>query len=194
MDLQERVYSVLLVSAAEAFNSTMTSLLPPARYQPVKCAGSISEAKRRFAEHEFDFVIINSPLPDDAGDRFAIDCCKKSAASVLLLVRSDVYEIVVDKVTPYGVFVQQKPVTQGTMLQALTWMASARERLRQKGKLTLSLDDRMEEIKTVNRAKLLLISERALSEPEAHRFLEKLAMDRCITKKQAAELVIAQQV
>ena len=36
----------------------------------------------------------------------------------------------------------------------------------------------------------VLISKEGLLEPEAHRFLEKEAMDRCITKKAVAEEII----
>ena len=48
----------------------------------------------------------------------------------------------------------------------------------------------MDEIKTVNRAKWLLISELKLSEPDAHRYIEKQAMDRCVPKRQIAEEII----
>ena len=40
---------------------------------PSDPATNISAAKRALAERAFDFVIINSPLPDDIGTRFAID-------------------------------------------------------------------------------------------------------------------------
>ena len=48
----------------------------------------------------------------------------------------------------------------------------------------------MEEIRIVNRAKWILISELKLDEPEAHRYIEKQAMDRCISKRIVAEEII----
>ena len=48
----------------------------------------------------------------------------------------------------------------------------------------------MSEIRIVNRAKLLLISEKNLTETQAHRYIEKQAMDRCMTKKAIAEEII----
>ena len=68
MSLRERVYSVLLVSAADSFNAAFTALLPETAYQPVYTVNSISAAKRVLAERSFDFIFVNSPLPDDAGD------------------------------------------------------------------------------------------------------------------------------
>ena len=48
----------------------------------------------------------------------------------------------------------------------------------------------MEEIRIVNRAKWLLISELKMSEEDAHRYIEKQAMDRCITRRAMAESII----
>ncbi len=55
---------------------------------------------------------------------------------------------------------------------------------------TSSIEERMAEIRIVNRAKFLLISELKMSEPEAHHYIEKNAMDNCISKKEAAENII----
>ena len=42
----------------------------------------------------------------------------------------------------------------------------------------------------VNRAKWILISELKMSEPDAHRYIEKQAMDCCVTKQTIAEDII----
>ena len=73
---------------------------------------------------------------------------------------------------------------------ALNWLSSARERLRRTRKKTLTLEEKMAEIRIVNRAKWLLISELKLEEAQAHRYIEKQAMDRCVSKKVIAEEII----
>ena len=75
-------------------------------------------------------------------------------------------------------------------ISAARRMETARERLRQFEKKTLSIEEKMAEIRTVNRAKWLLISELHMSEPEAHRYIEKQAMDRCCSKRSMAEDII----
>ena len=72
MSLKERIYSILIVSATDSFTSAFADLLPEARYSPVDTVTSISVAKRVLAEKTFDFVIINAPLPDDAGTRLQL--------------------------------------------------------------------------------------------------------------------------
>ena len=142
------------------------------------------------AERSYDFVIINSPLPDDTGTRFAIDVCNTGNTVVLLLVRAELHEDVYDKVAEHGVFTLSKPTSKPTILTALNWLTSAREMLNKTQKKTLSIEEKMEEIRIVNRAKWLLISNLKMTEQDAHRHIEKQAMDRCIPKRKVAEEII----
>ena len=95
-----------------------------------------------------------------------------------------------DKVAEHGVFVLPKPTSKPIIITALSWLSSAREKLRKTEKKTLSIEEKMEEIRIVNRAKWLLISELKMDEQGAHRYIEKQAMDRCVSKKVVAEEII----
>ncbi len=190
MRLEEQIYSVLVVSAAEPFNSALSAMLPEAAFSPVRFASSISIAKQVLTQRDFDLVLINSPLPDDPGIRFATDLCTAKGTVVLLLVRSDIHDSIRDRVVKHGVFTLSKPISRAVFLQALSWMASARERLRKFETSTLSIEDKMEEIRLTNRAKWLLIDQRQMDEPQAHRYIEKQAMDRCISKRTVAQEII----
>ena len=190
MSLKECVYSILIVSATDSFTSAFADLLSEARYSPINTVTSVSVAKRVLAEKTYDFVIINAPLPDDAGTRFAIDTCTTKQTAVLLLVKNDIHAGIHDKVAEYGVFTLPKPISKTTMTHALNWLESARERLRQFEKKSISIEDKMAEIRLVNKAKWLLISELHMSEPEAHRYVEKQAMDRCVSRRCIAEEII----
>lgn len=190
MSLKQRVYSVLVVSSAENFNVSLSELLPEAKYYPIKFSASISTAKRALAEREYDYIIINSPLPDDTGTRFAIDICNSKNAVVLVLVRAELQAEIHDKVAEHGVFTLSKPISKHAIITALGWMSSARERLRKFEKKAISIEEKMEEIRIVNRAKWILIDELKMDEPNAHRYIEKQAMDRCISKREVAEGII----
>ena len=190
MSLKERVYSVLVVSAAEKFNTGLSSLLPHGAYNPVQFVSSVSAAKRAVLDRAYDFVIINAPLPDDMGLHFAIDTGSSGETVVLLMVREAMYDEITDRMTEHGVFTMSKPTSGQVISLALRWMASARERLRKTEKKTLSMQEKMEEIRIVNRAKWLLIDRRGMDEAQAHRWIEKQAMDRCITKRAVAEEII----
>ncbi len=190
MSLRERVYSVLLVSASESLNKSLSGLLPVSVYSPVTTVGSVSAAKRLIAERNYDFILVNSPLPDEDGMRFCIDAVYGGNSIATVLVRSELYPDFFDAASASGVFVVPKPLTKSTATLALDWMISARERLRHTEKKVLSVEEKMDEIRLVNRAKWLLISELHMSEPEAHRYIEKQAMDRCVRRKSVAEEII----
>lgn len=190
MILEERVYSILVVSSSENFNKVITDLLSPPVYQPIVFSSNVSQAKRSLAGRSFDFVIINSPLTDDNGIRFAIDCCRSLTTVVLLFVRDEVHAEIYNRVVPHGVFTLSRPTSKIVIGQALGWLCSAKERLRKLEKKNLSVEERMEEIRIVNQAKILLVSKLHMTEPEAHRYIEKQAMDNCTSKRSVAESII----
>ena len=190
MGLKERIYSVLVVSASKNFNDALQPLLPESQYSPVKYVASISLAKRMLADRPYDYIIINSPLPDDAGVRFAIDTSNSKEAVVLLLVRSELHEDTYERVFEHGVFTLPKPTSRSMITAVLSWMASARERLRKTEKKNLSIEEKIGEIRLVNRAKWLLINNLQMTEPEAHRHIEKQAMNRCISKRAVAQEIV----
>ena len=106
------------------------------------------------------------------------------------MVRNEIYNEVFDKVAPYGVYTLPKPTSKQVIVQALDWMVSGRERLRGLEQKAIPLEEKMQEIRIVNRAKWILITELKMTETDAHRYIEKQAMDRCVSKKEIAEEII----
>lgn len=190
MVFKERVYSVLVASAAQKFNAALSALLPETDYYPVRYVTSIAGARQALVERSFDLVLINAPVGDDMGTRFAIDVCREENTVALLLVREDIYLQIYEEVAEQGVFTLQKPVTTQALEQALRWMIAARERLRKLEKKAVSFEERMDEIRLVNRAKWLLIENLSMTESAAHRCIEKQAMDRCVAKAEIAKEII----
>lgn len=190
MVFQERTYSVLIVTSAESFVNSIMPLLPMSDYWPVATARSIGEARRRIAETAFDIVLINAPLPDDFGMRLAIDICSNSGAGVLLMVKNDLFNDIYSKVVSYGVITLSKPTNMQMAAQSLRILCATRERMRQMEAKQATVEEKIEEMRLVNRAKWLLIECLSMNEAEAHRYIEKQSMDLRITKREAAENII----
>lgn len=191
MRLKRTVYSVLIVSSAGNFADALSSLLSPAEHDPIERVTSISAAKRLLSQRQFDFVLINSPLSDENGYDFARELSEKSTSAILVFARSELFAAAYEQLTPFGVFTLNKPLSQQSLITALLWLAAARERLRQNEIKAVSLEQKMKEIRTVNKAKWLLIEKEGLSEGEAHHNIEKKAMDRCVPKLTIAAEIIA---
>lgn len=190
MVFQERTYGVLIVSAASSFFTVMEPLLPSTDYWPVVHAKSVAEAQRRLLEGTYDIVIINAPLPDDFGLRLAISTCTDSSSGVLLLVKNDLYNEIYTKAMPYGVLTLSKPTNSQLIVQSLRVLCATRERLRQMEQKQMSVEKKIEEIRLVNRAKWLLIECLGMKESDAHRYIEKQAMDLRISKSEMAGNII----
>ena len=191
MEFTERRYSVLLVSSSPKFNESMLALLPESRFYPVAAVSDVSSARRRLLESKYDIVIINAPLPDDFGTRLALNICDNSGTAVLLFVKAEHYPDINGRVSPFGVLVLPKPATSQAVSQSLQLLCGTRERLRRMEQKTASIEEKMEKIRIINRAKLLLMEQLKMTEKEAHRFIEKQAMDRCVTRITIAQSILS---
>lgn len=190
MSLKESVYSVLIVSSSERFNTSLTALLSPQNYVPVDIVSSISYARKKLSEKKYDLVIINAPLPDEFGRQFAIDACSDKSTVVMLFVKSEIYDEIYAKVREYGVLTLRRPTSVPVMKQALDWMRTISCRLEKIEQKTQTLEEKMAEIRIINRAKWALIDSCRMTEADAHRYIEKQAMDRCVTRRNIAETIL----
>ncbi len=191
MDRIDRAYSVLLVSGAEKFNTAVQPLLPEREFSPVVIAPDVSSARRRLLERKFDLLIINAPLPDEFGTKLALDVCETTQSGVLLLVKAESYPDITARVAPSGVLTLQKPTSPALFTSTLRLLCATRERLRRMEQKTATLEEKMEEIRLINRAKWILIDQLKMTENEAHKFIERQAMDRCVTRRVIAENILA---
>ena len=178
MDRSERCYSVLLVSASQKFTQDVLPLLPERSFSPVVKAADVSSARRCLLERSFDLLIINTPLPDEFGTRLALDICESTQSGVLLLVRAEQYPDVSARVGASGVMTLQKPTNP-----AIFFFHTAPSVCHPRAASPHGAEDRNARRKNggnpaVNRAKWILIDQLKMTENEAHKFIERQAMDR----------------
>jgi len=153
----EKMNSVLIVSASERARTSIAGVLSPTRYSPVITRGSASEVRRLVLDSPFSLVFINTPLPDEFGSQLALDLASNRLCCVALIVANESYEQVSDEVEDSGVITLSKPCSAQTIRQAATLMGATRSKLAVMEKKTATLEEKMEEIRLVNRAKWMLI-------------------------------------
>ena len=130
METKLRHYKALIVSSQPKFNEETKLLLTNRQRIEMELEGSVSSARRRLNEREFDIVIINSPLPDENGIRLAIDKSTSGNMAVLLMIPEKFYGEIFERVCQSGVFTISKPISRQRMEQALDWLESACERIK----------------------------------------------------------------
>lgn len=182
-------YRVLIVSAVEKIYEYITEILPPGEFSPILRAASAGEAKRMLVSDEADIVIINTPLPDEFGTELALDL-SGGTAGVLLLVKNDYFDQVCYKVEREGVLTVGKPSSRQTLYGAVKLAAAMSARLAKMERKNKTLREKMADIRTVNRAKWLLIENLNMTEKDAHYYIEKQAMDMRLSCHEVAENII----
>lgn len=182
--------SVLIVSAGDHAFQLISQVLPPSHFSPLHTAATVGEAKRLLVDRSFDIVIVNTPLPDEFGVQFAIDSACGLTCGLLLLVKGEVHDSICQKVEQYGILTLPKTVSRQMIYQSAKLLAATGQKIKAMEQKTMSLEKKMEEIQLVNRAKLLLVEHLSMSEPEAHRYIEKRAMDACVKRREIAETII----
>lgn len=190
MQTQREPDRVLLVSGSKQGSDTLLQILPRSVGDRPVAVSSAGEARRWLLEQSFDMVVVNAPLTDEYGTEFAIHAAEKSEAGILMLVKADLLETAAEQVEDYGVFTVPKPIQRQAVLQALRLAWATRARLRRLEQENRRLSEKLSELRAVSRAKWLLIEREHMTEADAHRHIEKTAMDSRRTRRQVAEDII----
>lgn len=153
-------------------------------------AQSGSSARRRLIEKEYALVLINAPLSDEFGHELAVHVSRESASGVVLIVKSELADEVYGHVENDGVLVVSKPVGKALFYQALKLAAASHRRVLGLRGANEKLQNKIEEMRMVDRAKRALIHYLDMTEPQAHRYIEKQAMDLRVTRQDVARNIL----
>jgi response regulator NasT len=182
----QKMEGALIVSAGEKSVRRLSELVQSRRAVSVFSAANGSSARRIVVDNDVEVVIVNDPLPNESAIRLATELVEETAVGLLLLVKNDVADAVSTRVEPYGVFVVEKPIQRTFFLRALSLAHASAGRLRGNRLETVRLRDKLGELQLVDRAKCALIQYLRFTEAQAHRYIEKQAMDCRITKREVA--------
>ena len=86
-------------------------------------------------------------------------------------------EEMTNKTISYGVLVVAKPLNRAALLQAIRMGKAMHGRMMHMKAENDKLQKKLEELRCVSRAKCILIEREQYTEEQAHRYIEKLAMD-----------------
>ena len=189
--MQTRPYaSLLLITGSQDTAAHFAAFLPADRFAPELNVCSPLEAPYVLDETSYDVVVIDGTVPSEAGMTLAAKAVENGAAGVLLLAEADQFGAVAAYGEQHGFMTLQSPVDPVLLKQSLGMMAAVSQRLHALESKAEKLEKKMDELRVVNRAKLLLIQRFKMTEKQAHRFIEKNAMDRCVTRRAVAEKII----
>ncbi len=182
--------SVLIVSNTNTTMSIVSGLLSSQPFSRIVAAQSGSEARRCVLENEYDLIIIDTPLSDELGDDFALHAAENSASGVILIVENNTIDEVNINVENSDVFVVPKPISPDFFYQAVKLLQTSRKRLSLLEDENRKLRQKIDELRLVNRAKLVLMQMLKMNEDQAHRYIEKQSMNLRQTRTMVAENIL----
>ena len=181
---------ILLVSATEKSRTMLSQFLTSCGVQAqLAPASSGAEARRMLVDGLFDLVLVNTPLPDEFGHEVCINAVEKTDAGVVFLVKAAQAEQLLGPLSDQGVLLLSKPFSTALFVQAMHMAAAGNHRLLRARQENARLQEKIAQVRLVSRAKCCLVEHEHMTEAEAHRYIEKQAMD---TRRDRTE--IAQEV
>lgn len=184
------VDSVLIVSNTGSTMGIISDFMQSEKIDRISTAQNGAQARRSISDSDFELIIIDTPLPDEMGDELAVTAAEKTTAGVILIVdHGMVYEIE-ERVEDFGVFSLSKPTTADFFYQAAKLLCASRRRMQNLENENLRLQKKIEEIRLVDRAKLVLIQVLKMTEPQAQHYIEKQSMDLRQTRQITAENIL----
>lgn len=182
--------SILIVSSSKKGTIFFKEVLSQNSYEEIVTATNGGEARRLLVDREFDLCIINAPLVDEFGEDFAKNVVSNGIGQVILVVNIDIYEEISNKVEDLGVITIAKPMNRSIFWSALKIATATYNKISKLKRENSKLLQKIEDIRMIDRAKFILIQYLNMTESEAHRYIEKQAMDMRTKKRIIAEGIL----
>ncbi|MCR5784792.1 MAG: ANTAR domain-containing protein [Eubacterium sp.] len=180
----------LIVSKSEKAVSFFKGMLKEDMYEDVMLAATGATARQILSEQDFGLCIIDIPLKDEPGSDLAVKVSENAACQVIMTISSDFYDEVTHQMQEYGIMTVAKPINRSMFYSALKMTDAISVRMGRIQKEKEKLLQKIEDLRIVNRAKLTLITHLNMSENDAHKYIERQAMDMRRTRRQVAENIL----
>ncbi|MBP5358480.1 MAG: ANTAR domain-containing protein [Treponema sp.] len=184
--MTEDTHRVLVVAKDSKLSQSLSALLIPPIFETT-ILDDFNEARRQVTERVYNIVIVD--YAEGEGCDFALDI-SDSLSTVLLLTPTEFFEQISHRVEICGILTVVSPFDMFYFYNMLKAAIAVQYKTQVLFSRTTQLKVKMEEIKQVNRAKMLLMQNMSMTEQEAHHYIEKEAMDNGLKKLAVAENII----
>jgi response regulator NasT len=168
----------------------LVEMLREEGYDVVGEAGDGESAVRLAEEHRPDVVMLDVKMPVLDGISAAERIAAARIAPVVMLTAFSQRELVERARDAGAMAYLVKPFTKGDLVPAIELAVSRFAEITMLEAEVADLEERFETRKRVERAKSLLQQKYALNEADAFRWLQKSAMDRRLSMREVADVVI----
>ena len=184
------MHSALLISHAEKGLEEIIALLRKLSVGKIDIAKTCGEGRRKAMNCPYDLYIIDTPVYTESGEGLALELVASDTSQVIMMVQNDQFARLCHKVEDAGVLTVPKPMNKTLIYLTLKLAKASWARLQAVQKQKVTLNQKMQDMKIVARAKCILISQFKMTEIEAHKYIEKEAMNARKGKREIAERIL----
>ena len=181
---------ILLVSRKGKSKDMLVQLLELEAASQISAAYTEEDAMDLLEKNQYDLIIINSPLEGKTGVDLAVFAAEKYTSGILLAIQTKYADMISQKVEPYGVLVVGNPIVKAFFNEAVRFAEVTKNRVQSQKEENIHLQMKLEEMKLINRAKCVLIQYLSMTETQAHKYIEKQAMDMRLSKFNVSKRII----
>lgn len=183
-------HRVLIAEDEALIRLDLAEMLRHEGYDVVGEASDGQEAVELAEQLRPDLVIMDVKMPRRDGIDAASEIAAKRIAPILVLTAFSQRELVERARDAGAMAYLVKPFSIVDLIPAIELAVSRFSEMTALESEVASLSERLETRKLIDRAKGLLQSKHALSEPEAFKWIQRAAMDRRTTMRRVAEVVV----
>ena len=171
--------NVLIISSSKSACETLSDFMREAFRCNIRNAETIQQAKNIFdANAPCDLAIIYSPLSDGNGTSLAEYIIENTASNCIFIAKADYVEKIHERAEKIGIITISRPFNKNFLYQTVKIIEIAMNLSYKLYEETVKLERKIDEIRTIDKAKFLLMQYKNMTEDEAHNYLEKCAMEK----------------
>lgn len=179
---------VLIVSSRPDTAETIAGELRAMQLLPCCCS---AETAMEAALEEMAAILIFLPASDADYFRLALEMAAQTDCAVMAVGKRELLSPEnLKKLQERGVLLLERPLTREKLQLMMESALCFRRRMAYLRQGNAALKKKMKEIHWVERAKFHLMQTLGMTEAQAHRFIEKQAMDARQTKAQVAQRIL----
>ncbi len=163
----------------------------PEKTARVYTAASGVEGRNLAQEYDCNVILLYSPLEGSLGDELSVQLSRLSAASVVVITPEKVADQMREKLAGKGILLASTPLRKHEFFSTLTAGVVLSERTKGLQQENERLREKLSAQKTLEQAKLLLVECLKLSEDQAHKYIEREAMELRQSKIEVARRIIS---
>jgi response regulator NasT len=187
----ESARRVVIAEDETLIRMDLREMLEEEGYDVVGEAADGRSAVDLVAKHSPDLVILDVKMPVLDGITAAEQIVAAGGTAVVMLTAFSQRELVARASAAGAMAYLVKPFSKNDLMPTIEIAVSRHSQIVALEREVAGLGERLEIRKLIDRAKGFLQTKYGLSEPEAFRWIQKASMDRRMTMKEVAEVIIA---